>query len=267
MPQECLKIIERKSKVRQSRRKAVIAKVSRSSSTPAVSSDVAELPPKDIFRATFIMNILSMHHKRRMLNYNQGKCQLPTSRWLQTKFDSPGFPPGYKFNFKEVLTTPGLINPDFSSSRPYQARAPDSSSTSNTIANPKGDVKAITTRSGVSYNGPQISSLPKEMENEPEVTKDTVQPSTETFQPPVFKPNGPNWGETVVASRKTNIAYLQGPIKRVLKFSKWKSPIPLRSFDRFSLPSLDTSLRSDSDFLMEEIDAFLEHDDSITPGR
>ncbi|GJX58086.1 hypothetical protein Tco_0289476 [Tanacetum coccineum] len=39
---------------------------------------------------------------------------------------------------------------------------------SNTIANPKGDVKAITTRSGVSYNGPQISSLPKEMENEPE---------------------------------------------------------------------------------------------------
>ncbi|GKC68421.1 hypothetical protein Tco_1101019, partial [Tanacetum coccineum] len=43
---------------------------------------------------------------------------------------------------------------------------------SNTIANPKGDVKAITTRSGVSYNGPQvpplISSLPKEMENKPE---------------------------------------------------------------------------------------------------
>ncbi|GKF81788.1 hypothetical protein Tco_0240390 [Tanacetum coccineum] len=53
---------------------------------------------------------------------------------------------------------------------------------SNTIANPKGDVKAITTRSGVSYNGPQISSLPKEMENEPEVTKDTVQLSTENIQ-------------------------------------------------------------------------------------
>ncbi|GJV76673.1 reverse transcriptase domain-containing protein [Tanacetum coccineum] len=43
-----------------------------------------------------------------------------------------------------------------------------SSLPSNTIANPKGDVKAITTRSGVSYNGPQISSLSKEMENEPE---------------------------------------------------------------------------------------------------
>ncbi|GJX25142.1 hypothetical protein Tco_0231438 [Tanacetum coccineum] len=59
---------------------------------------------------------------------------------------------------------------------------------SNTIANPKGDVKAITTRSGVSYNGPQTSS-PKETENEPEVTKDTVQPSTENIQPPVVQTN------------------------------------------------------------------------------
>ncbi|GKG19602.1 hypothetical protein Tco_0376701 [Tanacetum coccineum] len=59
---------------------------------------------------------------------------------------------------------------------------------SNTIANPKGDVKAITTRSGVSYNGPQTSP-PKEMENEPEVTKDTVQPSTKNIQPPVVQTN------------------------------------------------------------------------------
>ncbi|GKF94265.1 hypothetical protein Tco_0283965, partial [Tanacetum coccineum] len=48
---------------------------------------------------------------------------------------------------------------------------------SNTIANPKGDVKAITTRSRVSYNAPSIYSLPKEMENEPEMTKDTTRPT------------------------------------------------------------------------------------------
>ncbi|GJR36705.1 hypothetical protein Tco_1212389 [Tanacetum coccineum] len=52
---------------------------------------------------------------------------------------------------------------------------------SNTIANPRGDLKAITTRSGVSYDGPPIplpfSSLPKVVEQEPEVTKDTVQPT------------------------------------------------------------------------------------------
>ncbi|GJY49397.1 reverse transcriptase domain-containing protein [Tanacetum coccineum] len=52
MPRECLKIIERKSKVRQTRAKAVVAKVSTSSSTQAVSSDVAEL--KDIVRALLL---------------------------------------------------------------------------------------------------------------------------------------------------------------------------------------------------------------------
>nr|GEW26695.1 hypothetical protein [Tanacetum cinerariifolium] len=49
MPRECLKIIESKSKVRQSPAKAVVAKVGTSSSTPAVSSEVAEL--KDLVRA------------------------------------------------------------------------------------------------------------------------------------------------------------------------------------------------------------------------
>nr|GEX19515.1 reverse transcriptase domain-containing protein [Tanacetum cinerariifolium] len=43
MPRECLKIIESKFKVRQTRAKAVIAKVGTSSSTPAISYDVAEL--------------------------------------------------------------------------------------------------------------------------------------------------------------------------------------------------------------------------------
>nr|GEZ06806.1 reverse transcriptase domain-containing protein [Tanacetum cinerariifolium] len=51
----------------------------------------------------------------------------------------------------------------------------------NTIANPKSDLKAITTRSGVSYDGPQIppphSSLPKVVENKPEATKDTLNPT------------------------------------------------------------------------------------------
>ncbi|GKB36842.1 hypothetical protein Tco_0881784 [Tanacetum coccineum] len=75
---------------------------------------------------------------------------------------------------------------------------------SNTIANPKGNVKAITIRSGVSYNEPQISpsisSLPKEMENEHEVTKDTVQPSTKNIQHSVVQTNN-QIGEPVVASK------------------------------------------------------------------
>nr|GEY07847.1 reverse transcriptase domain-containing protein [Tanacetum cinerariifolium] len=52
MPRECLKIFESMSKVCQSRAKAVVAKVSTSSSTPAISSDVAEL--KDMVRALLL---------------------------------------------------------------------------------------------------------------------------------------------------------------------------------------------------------------------
>ncbi|GKA45984.1 reverse transcriptase domain-containing protein [Tanacetum coccineum] len=66
---------------------------------------------------------------------------------------------------------------------------------SNTIANPRGDLKAITTRSGVSYDGPTIpptsSPLSKEVEHEPKATKDKVQTtslgSTAYVQPPVVQ--------------------------------------------------------------------------------
>nr|GEV89713.1 reverse transcriptase domain-containing protein [Tanacetum cinerariifolium] len=62
---------------------------------------------------------------------------------------------------------------------------------SNTIANPKSDLKAITTRSGVSYDGPQIppspSSLPKVVEDEPEATKDTVNPTNNGNTEDIFK--------------------------------------------------------------------------------
>ncbi|GJY15131.1 reverse transcriptase domain-containing protein [Tanacetum coccineum] len=62
---------------------------------------------------------------------------------------------------------------------------------SNTVANPKGELKAITTRSGVSYDGPQIP--PPVVEVETEVTKDTVLPneSTKDVQPPIVQVNEP----------------------------------------------------------------------------
>nr|GEX92814.1 reverse transcriptase domain-containing protein [Tanacetum cinerariifolium] len=51
---------------------------------------------------------------------------------------------------------------------------------SNTITNPKEDLRGITTQSGNAYKGPIIpttSSLPKVVERETEVTKDTVPPT------------------------------------------------------------------------------------------
>ncbi|GJV44409.1 hypothetical protein Tco_1428945 [Tanacetum coccineum] len=81
-----------------------------------------------------------------------------------------------------ILTNMQNQNPSGSGSLP-----------SNTVANPRGDVKSITTRSGVADDGPTIpptpSPLPKEVERETEATKDKVQNtslgSTAHVQPPV----------------------------------------------------------------------------------
>ncbi|GJZ63877.1 reverse transcriptase domain-containing protein, partial [Tanacetum coccineum] len=67
---------------------------------------------------------------------------------------------------------------------------------SNTVTNPREDLKGITTRSGVAYKGPTIpttSSSPKVVERETEVTKDTVHvetqiPNSEPVVAPVEAP-------------------------------------------------------------------------------
>ncbi|GKE72481.1 hypothetical protein Tco_1534522 [Tanacetum coccineum] len=52
MPRDCLRIIESKSKVRNSLNKPIVAKVSTSNSTPGISPDVAEL--KDMMNALLL---------------------------------------------------------------------------------------------------------------------------------------------------------------------------------------------------------------------
>nr|GEW12710.1 reverse transcriptase domain-containing protein [Tanacetum cinerariifolium] len=82
---------------------------------------------------------------------------------------------------------------------------------SNTIANPRGDLKVITTQSGVSYDGspipPLLSSLSTVVERVPEVTKDTVQPSTENIQPLVVQTQVLNDEPIVAPKPKPTIPY------------------------------------------------------------
>nr|GEU69668.1 hypothetical protein [Tanacetum cinerariifolium] len=76
---------------------------------------------------------------------------------------------------------------------------------SNTIPNPRADLKAITTPSGVTLVGPSVSPpLSKEV---PEVTKDTVQPSTENIQPPVVQTQVPIDDPVVAPKAKPTIPY------------------------------------------------------------
>ncbi|GKE98645.1 reverse transcriptase domain-containing protein [Tanacetum coccineum] len=93
----------------------------------------------------------------------------------------------------------------------YHTNQPSSSSTlpSNTVPNPRNEAKAITTRSGVSYDGPPIP--PPVVEKESEVTKDTELPSTEDIQPPLVqeqtKDKEPIKVPSLVQKTKTSLPY------------------------------------------------------------
>ncbi|GKE43691.1 reverse transcriptase domain-containing protein [Tanacetum coccineum] len=85
---------------------------------------------------------------------------------------------------------------------------------SNTITNPREDLKGITTRSGVAYQGPTIpttsSSPSKVVERETKVTKDTVLPtnngSTKDVQPLVVQ------DETYVSVSEPIVAPVSAPM-------------------------------------------------------
>ncbi|GJU05453.1 reverse transcriptase domain-containing protein [Tanacetum coccineum] len=93
----------------------------------------------------------------------------------------------------------------------YHTNQASSSSSlpSNTIPNPRNEAKAITTRSGASYDGPPIP--PPVVEKEPEVTKDTELPSTEDIQPQVVQDLGkdkePIKEPSLAQKTKTSLPY------------------------------------------------------------
>nr|GEW12562.1 reverse transcriptase domain-containing protein [Tanacetum cinerariifolium] len=191
MPSDSLKIIESKSKVRQSRAKAVIAKVNSNSSTPAISSDVAEL--KDMVRA------LLLDEK------NQSSAQATSSTPAPIKaVESNCVTCGGTHSYQNCPATSGNVYQDNINEYVSQAAAANYNQgntgfrpgtlPSNTVTNPKEDLKGITTRSEITYQGLTIpttsSSLPEVVKRETEVTKDTpiVAPVAESVAFPVSAP-------------------------------------------------------------------------------
>nr|GEW24907.1 reverse transcriptase domain-containing protein [Tanacetum cinerariifolium] len=274
MPRECLKIIGSKSKVRQTRAKAVVAKVGTSSSTPAISSDIVEL--KDMVKALLLDkknqspaptpcttpapvkavelscvtcggahsyqncpvtqlnayrdNIQDYVSQAAVANYNQGNTGfLP--QMVANQIRPPGFPPhqnnqnnfnrGNNFNKNRGgnfnRSNPSSFNqgqlhrPQVNQAPVYHAPIPQTQRVSqfdfksyvkandavlrnmqsqgqrtllsNTVTNPKEDLKSITTRSGVAYPGPKTPSLSKQGTK---VTKDQVQTSRSQSTAPVL---------------------------------------------------------------------------------
>ncbi|GJV95077.1 reverse transcriptase domain-containing protein [Tanacetum coccineum] len=139
-------------------------------------------------------------------NFNQGNTNSRPSM-VSNQIRPPGFPPiqnnqnrfnqnqgnnfnqnrGTNFNqnrrnnfYQGQVYQPSTSQPPVYQAQPYQAIVPQmqGSLPSNTVTNPKEDLKVITTRSGIAYKGPTIpTSSPKVVERRTEVTKDTVFPT------------------------------------------------------------------------------------------
>nr|GEX72346.1 hypothetical protein [Tanacetum cinerariifolium] len=141
---------------------------------------------------------------------------------------------------------------------------------SNTITNPYEDLKGITTRSGNAYQGPTVPttsfSSPQVVERETEVTKDMVPPSnngsTKDFQPSVVQTKTP------IPKSKSIVALFVEPVvdPEVLGFfDVITSGNPTPYYDPIvSTSSLTLAPFDDSDFLLEEVDAFLALEDDAT---
>nr|GEY12513.1 reverse transcriptase domain-containing protein [Tanacetum cinerariifolium] len=235
MPRECLKIIESKSKVPQSRAKVVFAKVSKSSSTPAISSEVFEL--KDLVRALLLNkknqssapdssstpapvkaiepsfvtcggthscqncpatsgndyrdNIQEYVSQAAATNYNQGNTgfrpqmvnQPPAYQAMAYQAPIPQTQSVSQTDFERYVKANDAVLSNIQSqgqsmqnqcqnvqnqlanltdmvSKLLNSNIASSSGSGtlpgNTVPNPKGDLKGITTRSGVAYQGPTI---------------------------------------------------------------------------------------------------------------
>nr|GEV54838.1 hypothetical protein [Tanacetum cinerariifolium] len=292
MPRECLAIIKSKSKVRYSRKKPIVSKVSTNTSTSSISPDVAEL--KDMVKALLLDkkgqspalvkaveescvtcsgahsyhnflatdgyvyrdNIQEFVSQASAFNYNQGNTSyrppimsnqiqpLVFLPFLTTRiFKGTIRTISFQIKIRETISTKDMLltrllpiklrllkhnvfqRRNFQLTLKPMMRASTLSLgtlPSNTIVNSRCDLKEITTRSDVSYDGPQIppsnSFLPNVVENEPEATKDTVNPtnngSTKDFQPQVVQ------SESSVLTSKPVTSLISEPVIAPVSASK-----------------------------------------------
>nr|GEV78180.1 reverse transcriptase domain-containing protein [Tanacetum cinerariifolium] len=195
MPRECLGIIESKCKVRYSRNKLVVSKVSTTASTSGVSPDVAEL--KDMVRALLLDkkatddnnyrdNIQKFASQASAVNFNPrntgyrppmmsnqiqppGFPPVPNDQNLQRNNQNRFFPNQNQEDFSAYLKANDAVMRNMQTqgqnmenqltnlidliTKFVNSNTASTSSSgtlpSNTIANPRSDLKAITTRSGM----------------------------------------------------------------------------------------------------------------------
>nr|GEY65668.1 reverse transcriptase domain-containing protein [Tanacetum cinerariifolium] len=157
IPRECLSIIESKSKFRYSRSR--VTDVSANTNAPLLPS-FSHLNSFDLQQiAASLKDKLDIRMNRFEISLN---------------------------NMKNSIITPTAPLKAIKKNL-YNKPSSSSSLPSNTIPNPKGEAKAITTKSGISYKEPPIPP-PGEDQQEPiEETTDTELPSPKDIQPPLVQ--------------------------------------------------------------------------------
>nr|GEX21765.1 reverse transcriptase domain-containing protein [Tanacetum cinerariifolium] len=185
----------------------IVAKVNSNSSTPAISSEVAEL--KDMVRALLLdkknqPSAPATSPTPALIKAVESNCvtcggsgTLPGNTVTNPKEDLKGITTrsGVAYKGPTIPTQSKVVKQAQTPSptpAPIKAVEPNcvtcgGSGTllGNTITNPKEDLKGITTRSGVAYQGPTIPTPSKVAKQGTEVTKDQVQTSNSQSTTPV----------------------------------------------------------------------------------
>nr|GEY43144.1 reverse transcriptase domain-containing protein [Tanacetum cinerariifolium] len=207
IPRKCLSIIESKSKVRYSRSRVTNVRANTHapppSSSPLNSFDLQQIAASleekldrrmNRFEKSLndikILSLLPLHQSRQSRKYVSlaelttviiNKLDIRMNRFekslkdMKASFITPTAP-------IKAIEENQMMN--FMQNHYNNKSSSSNSLPSNTIPNPKGEAKAITTRSGMSYKEPPIPPPGVEQQEPTEVTKDTELPSTKDIQPP-----------------------------------------------------------------------------------
>nr|GEY04443.1 hypothetical protein [Tanacetum cinerariifolium] len=137
--QDVLTIIENKSKVRSSLNKSVVSQVKSCDAKSNSSSEIAKLTHA----------------------VNQQTSEVTTAMTAILKQFQATSPPAFVKAVEEICVSCGGAHPYYQCLGNSGYRPPGSGSLpSNTVANPKGELKSITTRSGIVLDGPSVPIPP-----------------------------------------------------------------------------------------------------------
>nr|GEY49521.1 hypothetical protein [Tanacetum cinerariifolium] len=235
IPRECLSIIESKSKVRYSRSRVTDVRANANAPLPSSShSNSIDLQQIDAslkdkldirmnrfekslndMKNSFITPTVPLKAVEEQNTITQGKFEAYTTandanmNNLQLKFDN------FQKNQQDFQKKLEQKQDDFQNQmmnfmQNLYNNKPSSSSSlpSNTILNPKGEAKAITTKSGMSYKEPPIPPPGVDQQEPTEVTMDTELLSPEDIQPPLVQVDKPAKEPSVVIPKaKANLPY------------------------------------------------------------